>query len=166
MLKTTQVSPKIKIEIDEYSRTSRAVATQKFLANQVIYKANEFLILPKPTYQSVQVDSQTHVIDILLANMNHSCEPTTFIDCKKLEVIANKEIEAGAELTFFYPSTEWEMAKPFECRCGSINCLNYISGSVQTPTNILGRYKLNQHIKSLLTSRYNLCESLIQIDNN
>jgi hypothetical protein len=33
-----------------------------------------------------------------------------------------KGIEVGQELTFFYPSTEWDMAQGFECICGTATC--------------------------------------------
>lgn len=26
---------------------------------------------------------------------------------------------SGSIVTFFYPSTEWDMEQPFECRCGA-----------------------------------------------
>ena len=35
--------------------------------------------------------------------------------------------------TFFYPSTEWAMASPFDCHCGSARCLGRIAGASQVP---------------------------------
>lgn len=32
---------------------------------------------------------------------------------------ALRDIQPGDELSFFYPSTEWEMAQGFECKCGA-----------------------------------------------
>lgn len=58
---------------------------------------------------------------------NHSCrpnvafqvltpgEPTNKDDWK---VVALREIRKGETLSFFYPSTEWEMDRPFDCQCG------------------------------------------------
>jgi hypothetical protein len=38
-------------------------------------------------------------------------------------------LRIGEELTFFYPSTEWDMDQGFSCFCGSKACLGYISGA-------------------------------------
>lgn len=32
---------------------------------------------------------------------------------------ALRDIKEGDVLEFFYPSTEWDMAQPFECSCGA-----------------------------------------------
>ena len=48
----------------------------------------------------------------------------------------------GDELTFFYPSTEWEMVHPFQCECGAADCLKWITGASATPTKTLARYEL------------------------
>jgi hypothetical protein len=82
--------------------------------------------------------------------MNHSCAPSANLDVTKMEVRAAKPIAAGKPITFFYPSTEWEMAQPFKCDCGAKECLGTISGAKHIPRQILGKYVLNQHIKQLL----------------
>lgn len=78
--------------------------------------------------------------------MNHSCEPNVAFDLSSEDpaewhVRALKRIEADKDgkrgtgwldrstcpgtadnasvVTFFYPSTEWEMDQAFECRCGT-----------------------------------------------
>lgn len=57
--------------------------------------------------------------------MNHSCAPTAEVylyprQPEKWEVRAGpKGIEKGGDITFFYPSTEWDMAQGFECGCGA-----------------------------------------------
>jgi hypothetical protein len=90
----------------------------------MIYQAKDILIFRNPTYQTVQVDEQTHLLDFVFAHMNHSCNPSTFIDCGNLTIFAERNIEPGEELTFFYPSTEWKMEKPFKCKCGASDCLD------------------------------------------
>ena len=54
-----------------------------------------------------------------LVYLNHSCDPTVLIDAENFKVLAAKDLKQGTELAFFYPSTEWEMAQPFECWCGA-----------------------------------------------
>jgi hypothetical protein len=47
-----------------------------------------------------------------------------------MNVIAGgRGLKAGEELTFFYPSTEWNMNQGFDCFCGSKRCLGYIGGA-------------------------------------
>jgi hypothetical protein len=82
--------------------------------------------------------------------MNHSCEPTVIVDVTKWEVRAAVPIKKGTPLTFFYPSTEWDMAQPFKCSCGAKECLGTISGAKHIPRHVLRKYLLNQHIKQFL----------------
>ena len=69
--------------------------------------------------------------DLLYAN--HSCTPSLVFDTGRMEarVVADRPLRAGDELTFFYPSTEWEMDRPFRCRCGAGKgkCLGWIDGA-------------------------------------
>lgn len=77
--------------------------------------------------------------------VNHSCEPNVAFDLSSEDqnewhVRALKTIREGetrkclyaipatkytdhlstyAQVTFFYPSTEWDMAQPFDCICGT-----------------------------------------------
>ncbi|KAJ6485891.1 hypothetical protein C8R45DRAFT_1062729 [Mycena sanguinolenta] len=66
--------------------------------------------------------------------VNHSCEPNVAFDLssadpEKWHVRALKNIEVGSAVTFFYPSTEWEMDQAFECHCGTESCLERIQGA-------------------------------------
>ena len=54
----------------------------------------------------------------MLSNLNHSCRPNTVLDAEARTVSASRDIEAGEMLSFFYPSTEWHMDRPFVCQCG------------------------------------------------
>ena len=52
-----------------------------------------------------------------------TCPLTKIFDMSSLTIYAGpKGIEVGQELTFFYPSTEWDMAQGFECICGTATC--------------------------------------------
>jgi len=69
-----------------------------------------------------------------LVYINHSCEPNVAFDLSsndrsKWHVRALREIHIGDTLTFFYPSTEWEMEQPFECQCKAATCLGVIKGA-------------------------------------
>ena len=44
-----------------------------------------------------------------------------------MRLTALRPISEGDELTFFYPSTEWAMAEPFECGCGAAGWSSWTS---------------------------------------
>lgn len=48
--------------------------------------------------------------------LNHSCRPNAAIVNRVL--VARTAIPAGAEVTFDYNTTEYEIAAPFKCGCG------------------------------------------------
>ena len=81
---------------------------------------------------------------------NHSCEPNVFFDTTKFELVALKNINVGDELTFFYPSSEWNMDQPFACTCGNKNCLQTIKGAAYLSKEVLANYKLTDFIQSML----------------
>ena len=73
----------------------------------------------------------------------------------EIRVVADKVdgLRAGEELTYFYPSTEWHMAQPFECRCGESVCRGRITGARDMSEKDLSNYWLNAHIEELLEER-------------
>ncbi|MFC5720490.1 hypothetical protein ACFP1Z_09990 [Streptomyces gamaensis] len=88
-----------------------------------------------------------------LRHLNHSCVPNTFVDVKLGHVRTLRPVGEGEALTFFYPSTEWEVVNPFRCACGHRGCLGAITGAHALPVEILRRYALNDHIRELLGAR-------------
>jgi len=67
---------------------------------------------------------------------------------------ALQDIAPGDELTFFYPSTEWSMSQPFECRCGTKLCLTYVEGASKLSSEQLERFGfINPHIWRLVQAR-------------
>ena len=60
--------------------------------------------------------------------LNHSCQPNGYINTAGLAFVALREISKGEECTFNYLTTEFEMAVPFTCRCGAVNCFGLIRG--------------------------------------
>lgn len=68
-----------------------------------------------------------------------------------MEVVAERDIAEGDELNFFYPSTEWEMAQPFECWCGSSKCLKKVKGAKFMSKEDLKKHGfINDHILLML----------------
>ena len=58
--------------------------------------------------------------------LNHSCDPNACI--RGLEIVAIRRVRKGEQLTFNYNTTEYEMASPFRCHCGSFACAGEIRG--------------------------------------
>lgn len=118
-----------------------------------VFSAREYL--KTPTYLSVQVDEDKHIClsPEYLQYINHSCEPNTFFDTKKCEIVAIKDIGKDEEITFFYPSTEWSMAQPFECFCKTGSCLDMIQGAAHLDSRAITHYRFTEHIQSKLDKR-------------
>ena len=92
-----------------------------------------------PTRYSVQVGEGLHVdqddaqeeFDLVRRYywrfLDHSCEPTAMI--RDREVIAVRDIAEGEGVTFDYNTTEYDMATPFLCHCGSPICVGTVRGA-------------------------------------
>lgn len=147
-----------------------AVAAREIPAN-TLFATNTSTTLAKiKDYSTVQVSKSEHIrLNSDLLYCNHSCDPnirfvtsTLTLDPKAdeetpvsgvLEIWSLRDIPAGEELRFFYPSTEWEMSQPFRCSCGAEECLGWVDGAKNTPTKVLKKYWLAEHIESLLAER-------------
>ncbi|KAL4895175.1 hypothetical protein BDV59DRAFT_211962 [Aspergillus ambiguus] len=110
----------------------------------------------KKAYTSVQTGRDTHIeLNSDLVFCNHSCAPTLDFDMHKMEVrvVQNRDLRKGDHLTFFYPSSEWEMDQPFQCNCGAEACKGVIDGAKSMKTEDLSGYWLNPHIEEMLKER-------------
>jgi hypothetical protein len=108
-------------------------------------------IMDKPNRYTVQIGRTVHTHVGKLAALNHSCDPNVILDTEKMVMVARRDIEKGEELSFFYPSTEWEMAAPFICLCGAANCIHVVAGARFLPLSILENHYLNPHIRESIT---------------
>lgn len=57
---------------------------------------------------------------------NHSCEPNAMV--RDREMFALTCIDPWEQITFNYNTTEYDMAEPFDCRCGQPHCEGVIRG--------------------------------------
>lgn len=138
------------------------INNQKAFFAQIAYNpgdvVSEFFAgatLAEPTYLTVQVGIRKHILlqPEHLQYINHSCDPNVFFDTHTMKVIALRQISVGDEMTFFYPSTEWDMAQPFSCLCGSHKCLGQIRGAAHIPLPILQTYRLTRFIQQQVHER-------------
>lgn len=96
--------------------------------------------------------------------LNHSCTPSVEIHLYEQDaqgcfpdgvagevlVLHDRDLSVGDDMTFFYPSTEWDVAAPFQCMCGAgERCLGEQRGSMYMPKDKLDLYFINQHVKDL-----------------
>lgn len=130
-------------------------ATAFFDAGDLICAFGADRILNTPTYLTVQTGEDKHITldPEFLQYINHSCNPNVFFDTTAMELLALKEIQPGDELMFFYPSTEWKMEQPFDCFCGTAQCLHRIQGASYLSDEVAGRYKLTDFILEKLNTR-------------
>lgn len=130
-------------------------ATRFFDAGEVISDFSAAQTFNTPNYLTVQTGDDEHIMlsPEFLQYINHSCNPNVFFDTTTMQVIALKEIQPGDELLFFYPSTEWDMAQPFDCFCGTTECLHRIQGAAHLSDEEAMRYRLTQFIQEKIQQR-------------
>jgi len=126
------------------------ISTKAFQPGDVISSFSAAEVHDHASRYTVQVAENKHIIlsPEFLQYINHSCDPNAFFNTTTMELTALKPIAPGDEFTFFYPSTEWDMAEPFHCLCGSTKCLNVIKGAKNIALDVLNTYKLTDFIQS------------------
>jgi len=101
-----------------------------------------------PSRHTIQVDDDRHIEPApdFLRYVNHGCDPNVAFDVTRKCLIALRPIRDGDDLLFFYPSTEWQMNEPFDCDCGSPDCVGEVCGAAEMDRDILVRHLLAPHI--------------------
>ena len=126
------------------------VTKEAFRKGELVFDFSAVRPICSPTYQTIQINHDEHVLEEgILSFMNHSCHPNVFINTELRRCFALRDIQTDQELTFFYPSTEWEMVRPFQCLCGYPHCIKIVSGAADLSETTLGRYKINSHIRAM-----------------
>jgi len=129
----------------------RTLTTKQAYKNgEVICAMPSSNIVDKPNRFTVQIARNKHTHVGKLAALNHSCDPNVILDTDKMLMIARRDMEKGVELSFFYPSTEWEMQAPFICLCGAANCIHVVAGARFLPLSTLEHHYLSPHIRDLM----------------
>ena len=142
----------VEVWINNETRHHSLVASRDFNKNEIFCWFEPSAILQSPSYQTIQVGAGKHIRlePSFLQYTNHSCSPNIFFNTTTYEVICLEEIKTGEQLAYFYPSTEWEMAEPFQCHCGMSNCLGYINGASYLSKEVLENYRLSDFIHEQL----------------
>lgn len=130
---------------------ARLITTEPLAKGDLIHLISQYRLVARPTYQTIQVARDAHIEELgVLAYLNHSCRPNTHVDTTAFTVTALRDIAADEELSFFYPSTEWELDRPFVCLCGAPQCVRLVAGAKYLAVDTLGRYSINRHIRALI----------------
>jgi hypothetical protein len=131
------------------------VATERIRAGVLLARLGAQKQLAAPARHTIQVGITAHILPEpeFLRYTNHSCEPNLVFDTHAMEVRTLRAVERGSELRYFYPSTEWNMASPFRCDCGSHSCIREVTGASHLDDAVLRRYQLAPHIIGLLARR-------------
>lgn len=134
------------------SKAGAQLVTEKAYAQgEIVASIADFTVVSTPTYQTIQIGAGQHIEELgVIDYMNHSCAPNTEIDTTAMTIRAARDIAPGEPLTFFYPSTEWEMDRPFICACGAERCVGLVAGAKYLSVAILSRYFINEHIRLLI----------------
>lgn len=145
----------LRVERNPGSFASRSLSLVSLPAGSIFARITN----PTPAtvaYSSVQASRDLHIeLNCDLVYINHSCAPSLVFDMERWEVRVSSErdLKEGDELTFFYPSTEWHMAQPFECGCGEKTCRGRITGAGDMGREVLGEYWLNRHVEEMLAEK-------------
>lgn len=143
-----QVTPFLEVRENPQTGYHSMFAAKSLEAHTVLSKFGYERKLTTPSRFSVQVNETEHITlkPQYLQYINHSCHPNLFFDTQKMELVVLRPVEAGEELSFFYPSTEWRMTEAFDCGCNSKHCLGHIQGAAYLTYDSLVKYRLSAHI--------------------
>lgn len=148
----------VEIDIQEGSFQSALLAKKSFKKGDRIVTLSQCIFDMPKRYTSVQYSETDHFeLNNEFVYMNHSCSPSVALnDSNKddMHVFALEDIAAGQPLTFFYPSTEWDMDQPFDCSCASKGCLGTVKGAKYIALDELkNRGFINDHILRMKKSQ-------------
>lgn len=150
----SELSEIAEIRIDPITGTRSLWAMKSFKANELIIEFIAKSVHSTPSRMTVQISEDVHIMLLpeALECANHSCDPNIFFNTTSMELVTLKPIRTGDELTFFYPSAEWSMDSPFECNCGSIQCIGVVKGARFLDQKTINRYRFTDFIKGKLGS--------------
>ena len=141
--------------LNETTGEKALISTAAYVPGVNICSFNTGEKLTHPTYLTVQIEANKHITlqPDFLQYINHSCSPNAFFDTTHFVLVCIKEIKQGDEISFFYPSAEWDMEQPFACRCQAANCHKYIQGAAHLSIDVLKQYELTAFISQQLENQ-------------
>jgi hypothetical protein len=102
-------------------------------AGEVVHRFTG-VIGPEIRQHTLQVDAHRHIADTrFIGFLSHACEPNCRLDMERFELVALRDIAAGALLTIDYAATEDRLYRQFACHCGAARCRGWITGRAEGP---------------------------------
>jgi hypothetical protein len=153
---TLNLSDRLTVHRSPKAFQSGAISLVSLARGSVFFPLTNLTIVPERAYTTVQISRTEHIeLGSDLMFCNHSCSPTLEFDmhANEVRVARDRDLRVGDPLTFWYPSTEWSMAQPFDCTCGSEACKKYISGAGEMDEGVVRGYWLNAHIEDMLDEK-------------
>ncbi len=142
------------IYFDHATKQRSFIATRDIKKGEIVYTFGPKQVQNYPTYLTVQTGADRHIVldPEFLAAINHGCNPNVWFNVDTYELVCVRDIRTGEQMTYFYPSTEWNMTQPFDCTCGSHNCHGYIQGAAHLDPEVMAQYDTSKFIQSQLKS--------------
>jgi SET domain-containing protein len=130
--------PNSNIEMEYDDGYKGLFARRDIFAGSVIFHMKG-RVSRRPNKYSIQLSWDKHLdfptvrkpnddLDYAWQYLNHSCEPNSYVNATEYCFCALRNIRKGEEITFNYLTTEYELATPFPCGCGSVKCYGFIGG--------------------------------------
>jgi hypothetical protein len=150
-LQVVEVFDFCEIRKDDTSGHLGLFSRKNFSMGDLVINFGSSEILDTPNYLTVQISETKHIhlFPEYLQYVNHCCEPNVLFNTMTMQLECIADIEAGDELRFFYPATEWKIAQQFVCNCGKPSCIGLVQGAADTSSEVLNKYKLTDFIKSM-----------------
>lgn len=150
----------VQIDVQSGSFLSSLKSMKAFKKGDRIVTLSKCVFGAEKRYTSVQYAADKHFeLNNEFVYMNHSCAPSVQLsvsDSNDIHVFALQDLASGDDLTFFYPSTEWDMDQPFDCTCKADNCLGTIKGAKYLSlAQLEERGFANEHILALKKEQNN-----------
>ncbi len=136
-IKNVKKIPERSTGVVRFNQQFLSIAMRTIESGERLYRLKGRLC-DTPTRYSVQISKDKHIdmyeqieLEEILDGypfhfINHSCEPNMYLNKRAFH--AARIIHRGEELTFNYNTSEYDMAEPFVCRCGSLFCSGWIRG--------------------------------------
>lgn len=120
------------VEVIRGAGSASLHALRSFAPGEIVVPLEGRLVL-QPTRFTIQVGALAHLDPISertspWSYLNHGCDPNVAIDVQRRAIVARRPIAAGDELRFDYHTTEWALAEPFVCNCGTPACVGVTMG--------------------------------------
>lgn len=152
--------PTTGVKVKRRNGQRAVVAERTFSSGEAILPLRG-VVVPQPNRYTIQLGAAEHLdgsepdperaaAAFPWRFLNHRCDPNAAV--RGRELVALRPIAPGDEVTFDYSTTEFDMAEPFDCRCGVPACLGRVRGYLHlTPAQRRAREgRVAPHVVALL----------------